>query len=104
MFGTLGTRSFTFVFQEYGRLVVLVHDSAVDAILLENNGKSSSSKRTKHINIRYFSLQTASNMESSILSIAQQMTWSLIFLPSLYKEKVPKIQEDNHELTRLKSP
>ena len=34
MFGTLGTRAFTFVFQEYGRLVVLVHDSDVNAIVL----------------------------------------------------------------------
>ena len=51
-----------------------------------------------------FSLQTASNMESPILSIAQQMTWSLIFYQAFTRKEVPPIQEDNHELTRLNSP
>ena len=51
-----------------------------------------------------FSLQTASNMESSIISISQQMTWSLIFYQAFTRKEVPPIQEDNHELTRLNSP
>jgi hypothetical protein len=32
----------------------IVYQDNQSAILLERNGKASSSKRTKHINIRYF--------------------------------------------------
>ena len=34
VFGTLRTGAFPVVLQEYGRLVFLVHESAVDAIVL----------------------------------------------------------------------
>ena len=33
---------------------VIVYQDNKSAILLENNGMASSSKRTKHINVRYF--------------------------------------------------
>ena len=40
--------------QSYGICENIVFQDNQSAILLEKNGKASSSKRTKHINIRYF--------------------------------------------------
>ena len=40
--------------QYYGINVTIMYQYNLSAILLKNNGKHSSSKRTKHINIRYF--------------------------------------------------
>jgi len=40
--------------QVYGVNENIVYQDNMSAILLEKNGKASSSKRTKHINIRYF--------------------------------------------------
>ena len=40
--------------QGYDVFEKIVHQDNKSAILLENNGKGSSSKRTKHINIRYY--------------------------------------------------
>ena len=40
--------------QGYGSKNTIVYQDNKSAILLEKNGKMSSSKRTKHINIRYF--------------------------------------------------
>jgi hypothetical protein len=40
--------------QSYGVTENIVYQDNKSAILLENNGKASSSKRTKHINIRFY--------------------------------------------------
>ena len=40
--------------QDYGVKDSIVYQDNKSSILLEKNGKASSSKRTKHINIRYF--------------------------------------------------
>ena len=40
--------------QGYGSKETVVYQDNKSAILLENNGKLSSSKRTKHINVRYY--------------------------------------------------
>ena len=40
--------------QDYGVTESIVYQDNKSAILLEKNGKASSSKRTKHINIRFF--------------------------------------------------
>ena len=40
--------------QGYGYSHTIVYQDNKSAILLEKNGKASSGKRTKHINIRYF--------------------------------------------------
>lgn len=40
--------------QGYGSKETIVYQDNKSAILLENNGKLSSSKRTKHINVRYY--------------------------------------------------
>lgn len=40
--------------QDYGVTENIVYQDNKSAILLEKNGKSSSGKRTKHINMRYF--------------------------------------------------
>ena len=40
--------------QDYGVLENIVYQDNKSAMLLEKNGKSSSGKRTKHINMRYF--------------------------------------------------
>ena len=46
----------------------VVHQDNKSAILLERNGKASSSKRTKHINIRYFFVKDRiKNGEVSVL-------------------------------------
>ena len=44
--------------QGYGNTVLIMYQDNQSAILLENNGMCSSSKRTKHINMRYFLSQT----------------------------------------------
>ena len=57
------------------------------AILLENNGRASSSKRTKHMNIRYFSPPTESRRVTFILNIVPPPIWSRIFLPNLFRAR-----------------
>ena len=53
----MGLMLWTKLFLEAQGLVVrssVLHQDNKSAILLEKNGKASSSKRTRHINIRYF--------------------------------------------------
>mmetsp|Transcript_35431 Transcript_35431/g.50239 ORF Transcript_35431/g.50239 Transcript_35431/m.50239 type:complete len:138 (-) Transcript_35431:188-601(-) len=40
--------------QGYGSSAAILHQDNTSAILLEENGKESSTKRTRHIDIRYF--------------------------------------------------
>jgi hypothetical protein len=53
--------------QVYGVFENILYQDNQSAILLEKNGKASSSKRTKHINIRYFFVtDRISNKELSV--------------------------------------
>ena len=57
MFRSHGTGSSSVVLEENCELIVLIHNCRMDnhsAILLENNGRASSLKRTKNLNISYF--------------------------------------------------
>ena len=53
MLGVLWTRLFLEA-QDYGVKENIVFQDNETAMLLEKNGKSSSGKRTKHINMRFF--------------------------------------------------
>jgi hypothetical protein len=57
----------------------VVYQDNKSAILLEENGWASSSKHTRHINIRYFSSLIALQGRNSLLSIALQEIWFQIF-------------------------
>ena len=46
--------------QEYNVHSTIMYQDNQSAILLDNNGRASSSKRTKHLNIRYFLSPTES--------------------------------------------
>jgi hypothetical protein len=47
--------------QGYGLHQTILYQDNRSAILLENNGKMSSSKRTKHVNIRYYFIKDRIN-------------------------------------------
>ena len=64
---------------------VLYQDNQ-STILLANNGKRSSTRNTKHINIRYFLSQIMSAKRTSELSTVLLRTCVLIHLQSLYKD------------------
>jgi hypothetical protein len=67
---------------------ILYQDNMVSAILLEENGKKSSGKRTRALNIQYFFLWwTKSKKEMWLSSTVSQMTWSEIFTTSHYKAR-----------------
>ena len=57
------------------------------AILLENNGKASSSRRTKHLNIRYFFI--IDRIKTGELKIDYCQTDDMVadFLPNLCKAR-----------------
>ena len=59
--------------QGYGINKNILFQDNKSTILLEQNGKKSSSKRTRHLNIRYFFLQIKLKMEILILNIAPLM-------------------------------
>jgi hypothetical protein len=58
----LWTRQF-FLEQGYGIVKNLLLQDNKSSILLERNGKASSGKRTRHINIRYFFITDRVNMK-----------------------------------------
>ena len=73
------------------------------AVLPENNGRASSSKRTKHLNIRYFLSPTESKRVTFILSIDPPTIWSLIFYQTSARQEISPVQKINYESTGLKS-
>ena len=73
--------------QDYQVNQTILYQDNKSTILLENNGKNSSSRRTRHINIRYFLSQIASNAKNSVLSFVQLMKCLQIFLLNCYEVK-----------------
>jgi hypothetical protein len=62
--------------QDYHVLGTVMYQDNKSAILLETNGKRSSSKRTKHINIRYFFI--TDRIQNQELNIEYCPTGSMI--------------------------
>ena len=73
--------------QGYNINSTIMYQDNQSAIILENNGKASSSKRTKHLNIRYFLSPTKSRRVTFILNIVPPTIWSRIFLPNIFKTR-----------------
>ena len=73
--------------QDYGINSTIMYQDNQSAILLENNGKRSSSKRTKHINIRYFFI--TDRIKNGELNIEYCPTDDMVadFSPKLYRER-----------------
>ena len=63
---------------------VLYQDNQ-STILLEKNGRMSSSRSTKHLNIWYFFITDRINKGDYRLSTARPLTWLLTFLLNLWK-------------------
>ncbi len=72
--------------QGYGVIENLLLQDNRSSILLERNGRASSGKCTRHINIRYFSFRTKWIWRRSPLTGAQQSRWSLTIWQSHFKE------------------
>ena len=72
--------------QGYGTTSAILYQDNKSAILLESNGRKSSSKRTKHIHMRYYFI--ADRVRNNELTIEHCPTKSMVadFLPNLYKE------------------
>ena len=79
----------------------IMYQDNQSAILLENNGKKSSSKRTRHINIKNILLLIGSRMASLKLNIVRPMTWSQTTSPSRFKEN--KFLQFRKTIMNLKS-
>ena len=60
--------------QGYGAKETVLYQDNKSAMLLLENRKASSSKRTRHLNIQYFLCQTGLQTATSELSIVQLMT------------------------------
>ena len=73
--------------QGYNFHSTIMYQDNQSAIILENNRRASSSKRTKHLNIRYFLSPTESKRVTFILNIVPPTIWSRIFLPNLLKTR-----------------
>ena len=73
--------------QGYNVNSTIMYQDNQSAIILENNGRDSSFKRTEHLNIRYFLSPTESRNVTFILNIFPPTTWSRIFLPNLFKAR-----------------
>ena len=73
--------------QGYNINSTIMYQDNQSEILLENNRRASSSKRTKHLNIRYFLSPTKSKRVNFILNIVPPTVWSRIVLPNLFKAR-----------------
>ena len=73
--------------QGYNINSTIIYQDNQSDILLENNRRASSCKRTKHLNIRYFSSPTESRRVTFILNTVPPTIWSRIFLPNLFKAR-----------------
>ena len=70
--------------QGYGIIENLLLQDNKSSILLERNGRASSGKRTRHINIRYFFITDRVNKKLALIGVPPRR-WLLISWPSLYK-------------------
>ena len=71
-------------FQGYNINSTIMYQDNQSAIILENNRRASSSKRTKHLNIRYFLSSAESRKVTFIVNIVPPTIWLRIFLPNLF--------------------
>ena len=73
--------------QGYNINSTIMYQDNQSAILLENNGRSSSSKRNKHLNIRYFFI--TDQIKKGHLHIEYCPTDNMVadFLPNLFKAR-----------------
>jgi hypothetical protein len=71
--------------QGYGVNESIIYQDNKSTILLAENGKASSGKQTRHINIRYFLSRIEWHLVRSKSNIARRRTWWGIFSQSLYK-------------------
>jgi hypothetical protein len=73
-----------------------VYQDNHSTMLLEKNGRGSSSKRTRHINVRYFFVtDRIKSDEMSVEDVAQQAKWSAIFSQNRYRGKLFRKFRDN---------
>jgi hypothetical protein len=72
----------------------ILYQDNKSAILLETNGKKSSRKRTRALNIRYFFLTDQVVKGKLQLHTVRPMIWSELFIPSLYKARSSKNSEN----------
>ena len=80
----LWTRYFLEV-QGYGVDDVIIYQDNKNAILLEQKGHASSTRQTRHLNIRYFLSQTESRRMKYTYNIVQHKTCWRTISPSHYK-------------------
>ena len=74
------------------------------AILLEKNGRASSSKKTKHLNIRYFFI--TDRIKKGELHIEYCPTDNMVadcFYQTSSSQEISPVQKSNYEPTGLKS-
>ena len=81
----LWTRNFL-ISQGYTVQKNIVYQDNMSAMLLENNGRKSSTKRTKHIEFRYFLYMIRYNKTKSYLNIVRPSRCVLTSLRNNYKE------------------
>ena len=89
-------------FQGYNFHSTIMYQYNQSAILLENNRRASSSKRTKHINIRYFLSPTESKRVTFVLSIVPPTIRSRVFYQTSSRQEISSVQKIDYESTGLK--
>ena len=90
-------------YQGYNVHSTIMYQENQSEILLESNGRASSSKRMKHLNVRYFLSPTESKRETFVLSIVPPTIWLRIFYQTSSRQEISTVQKSNYEPTRLKS-
>ena len=89
--------------QEYNINSTIMYQDNQSAILLKNNGRTSSSKRTKHQNIRYFFI--TDRIKKGDLHIEYCPTDNMVadfYYQTSSRQEISTVQKSNNEPTRLK--
>ena len=63
----------------------IIYQDNQSTMLLSNNGRHSSGKKTRHIEIRYYFITDTSNARTSILITVPRRPWSVISIRNHYK-------------------
>ena len=72
--------------QGYGYQDTILYQDNQSAILLEKNGHKSSSKRTKHLNCRFYFITSQLHQYDGSSNIVQRKRWSETSLPNPFIE------------------